>query len=551
MFALCALMSFSQSAESNIIDIIVKSNKPVSSTIVAPPLLSLVPNSLSFIEENDNHRIDSKERCQIRFKIKNSGKGIAKNCEARVTLTGTTSGLSTRTIQLPSIAAGETYEVSIPITADMNTRDGKVTVSMEIYEPNGWGVSPFDLTVDTKAFDEPLLRVVDYSIASASGKITKMEQFTLTFNLQNIKYGNAEQAKVRIILPNDIYVMDGSAEIYFPLIKSGEAKSINITLVANNKYNLSNIPITIDVKEKYGKYAENKQLDIALNATTMGSMHIAAKDEPKKEHEQIQLAMITSDVDRDIPQTNAQNQNTFVIIIANETYQQVASVPFALNDGAVFRKYCEQTLGIPAKNIREQSNATGNQIKAQVNWLRQVVQAFSSPKIIFYYAGHGIPDENSKTAYLLPVDGITSDLSTCYKLDDLYSTLGSMPASRIMVFMDACFSGSKREEGMLASARGVALKTKSGVPQGNMVVFSAAQGDETAYPYAGKQHGMFTYYLLKKLQESKGDISLQDLGKYVIEHVRQQSVLENNKTQTPCVTPSSAVTSEWSQWKLK
>jgi hypothetical protein len=38
------------------------------------------------------------------------------------------------------------------------------------------------------------------------------------------------------------------------------------------------------------------------------------------------------------------------------------------------------------------------------------------------------------------------------------------------------------------------------MPQGNMVVFSAAQGDETAYPNNDEKHGMFTYFLLKKLQ---------------------------------------------------
>ena len=142
-------------------------------------------------------------------------------------------------------------------------------------------------------------------------------------------------------------------------------------------------------------------------------------------------------------------------------------------------------------------------------------------------------------------------MTTCYKLDDLYTTLGNMPASQITVFMDACFSGSKREDGMLASARGVALKAKSGVPQGNMVVFSAAQGDETAYPNREQQHGLFTYYLLKKLQATEGNVALKDLGDYVIKQVSQQSLLINNKKQTPCVTPSASLGNNWQSWTLK
>lgn len=520
-------------------------------TSAQPPFLALVDGSLTFMDGNSNNRLDTDEKCQIKFQIKNNGKGLATNCEARVKMSGTTDGITVVSYTLPTIAVGQTYDVAIPISTNVNTKDGKVTFAIEVYEPQGWGVAPFDLTVATKAYEAPFLQVVDYNIASNSGKIQKMVPFTLQFNLQNTKYGDAEDVKVKVNLPNDVYVMDGKAEHTFPLIKSGEVKPIQLQLAANNNYTAVNIPVTIDIKEKHGKFAENKQLDIALNQTTSSSINIAAKNEPQQERKEIQLAMIKSEVDRNIPVTSAKNPNTFVLIVANEHYQQVAAVPFALNDGNIFREYCIKTLGISEKHIHYVPDATGNQIKAQVNWLANITEAFDHSQIIVYYAGHGIPDESSKTAYLLPVDGNGSDVTTGYKLDDLYKTLGNMPASQITVFMDACFSGSKREEGMLASARGVALKAKSGVPQGNMVVFSAAQGDETAYPNREQQHGLFTYYLLKKLQESAGDIALKDLGDYITKQVSQQSLLLNDKKQTPCVTPSASVASEWQSWKLK
>jgi len=97
----------------------------------------------------------------------------------------------------------------------------------------------------------------------------------------------------------------------------------------------------------------------------------------------------------------------------------------------------------------------------------------------------------------------------------------------------------------------VALKAKSGVPQGNMVVFSAAQGDETAYPYCAQQHGMFTYHLLKKLQSTKGDVTLQELGNYITAEVKKRSLEENEKKQTPCVIPSASLGSSWQNWTLK
>ena len=257
-------------------------------------------------------------------------------------------------------------------------------------------------------------------------------------------------------------------------------------------------------------------------------------------------------VDTDIPETKASNPNTFVIIFANEDYKNVSSVPYAKNDGTIFQKYCQKTLGIPVSNIHYVENASFNDMRIQLAWLSDVCNAFDgNASIIVYYAGHGIPDESSKSAYLLPVDGDGRYVQSAYKLDDMYQKLGAMNAKSVTVFMDACFSGSKREEGMLASARGVALKVKSGVPQGNMVVFSAATGDETAYPNNEEQHGMFTYYLLKKLQETKGEVTLKALGEYITTNVRQQSIVKNGKSQTPCVTPSATLDASWQNWKLK
>ena len=520
-------------------------------SINQPPLLAVVDGSLTFSDSSSDDCIDANEDCFIKFAVINKGKGVAYDCVTRIHMNGMTTGISIEDIQLPPIGIGETYDIRIPIFSDINTQNGQITFTIEISEPNGWGVAPFDLTVATKAYDPPYLQVVDYTVFSSVGKIRKMEPFTLTFNLQNTKYGDAEDVKVKVNLPNNVFVMDGNAEMTYTQIKSGEVKPIQLTLAANNNYPTTNIPITIDIKEKYGKFAENKQLDIALNQATHSTINIAAKDEPQTERKEIKLAMIKSEVDRNIPTTNTKNPNTFVLIIANEHYSQVASVPFALNDGNIFREYCIKTLGIGEKHIKYLSDATGNQIKSGVNWLANLTEAFDEPQIIVYYAGHGIPDEANKSAYLLPVDGSGTDVTTGYKLDNLYTTLGKMPASQITVFMDACFSGSKREQGMLASARGVALKAKSGVPQGNMVVFSAAQGDETAYPNREQQHGLFTYYLLKKLQETQGDIALKDLGDYITKQVSQQSLLINDKKQTPCVIPSASLGTEWQSWKLK
>lgn len=261
---------------------------------------------------------------------------------------------------------------------------------------------------------------------------------------------------------------------------------------------------------------------------------------------------IDGSVDVDIASSNTVNSNTFVVIVANENYKRVEAVPYAHNDGRVFKEYCFKTLGIPESNIQFMQDATYNDIKYSVNWLSNVINAYNGDaKIIFYYAGHGIPDDKQSTAYLLPIDGYSNDVTTGYKMDDLYATLGKMPSKGVMVFLDACFSGSKREGDMMASSRGVSIKVKNHTAAGNMVILSAAQGDETAYPYKEQNHGMFTYYLLRKLQLSRGDISLGELSDYVISEVKKNSIVKNGKLQTPTVVASGQIGESWKNWTLK
>ena len=257
------------------------------------------------------------------------------------------------------------------------------------------------------------------------------------------------------------------------------------------------------------------------------------------------------DVDDDIPIVVKKNEKVFAVVIANEKYQMEKAVQYAKNDGRVFAEYCRKTLGLPEKNIHYVTDATLNNLKYELKWLQNVMKVYrGEAKVIFYYAGHGIPDEQNKNGYLLPIDGYGSDVTTGYALDDLFKTLGNMPSKSVTIFLDACFSGAKRDGDMLASTRGVAIKVKQNAPQGNMVVFSAAQGDETAYPYNEFEHGLFTYYLLKKLQETKGDVTLGELGDYIKTKVEQQSIVVNGKLQSPSIMSAPLIGNDWKTWKL-
>lgn len=256
-----------------------------------------------------------------------------------------------------------------------------------------------------------------------------------------------------------------------------------------------------------------------------------------------------SDVDLDIPVAEVVNTKTFAVIIANEDYQQEQNVPFAIHDGEVFKDYCTQLLGIPETNIHLVTNATLNNMRYAVDWLKANLKAYQGEaRGIFYYSGHGMPDEMSRNAYLLPVDGYGSNMDSGYGLDALYAQLGSTGDSRVLYFVDACFSGATRQGEMLAESRGVAVNSKAGELQGNAIAFSAAQGNETAYAYSEKSHGLFTYFLLKKLKETRGDITAGELADYLHAQVTRISAEECSKNQHPT---AAGTIEEWRTLKLR
>lgn len=520
---------------------------------VLPPILSVESGSVKFIDADNNNVIDANEACKIQFTVVNSGRGDGYGCVAHVSAAGTTQGIQINDVTLPVLPMGQKYTVEIPIKANQYTVTGDIALDIYVDEPNGFGTEHITSTIGTHKLKTPYVNVVSYKVhGAASGTLERRKQFILQVIVQNTDQGTAENVRVGMNLPANVMRTGGDMEnISIASLHAGESRTLEYELIANQEA-AEKMDIQIALSEKQGKYAEDANIPLEFGQHIGSS--IAINVQRHDQEVEIKRASLVSVVDENIPVTNQKNSNTFAVIIANEDYRNVADVPFALNDGNIFREYCIKTLGVPEMHISYKPNATVNDIYSEVKWLESICNnpKYKDARIIFYYSGHGIPDMQNSTSYLLPVDGIGTDVTTGYKLDELYASLGALPAKSVTVFLDACFSGTTRKDGkeMLVAAKGVAIKAKRGVPQGNMVVFSAAQGNETAYPDYEEKHGRFTYFLLKKLQDTSGNVTLQELGDYIALEVRAKGDLVR-LPQTPCVTPSASLDASWREWKLK
>jgi len=264
-----------------------------------------------------------------------------------------------------------------------------------------------------------------------------------------------------------------------------------------------------------------------------------------------------SDVDINIPVVKQNRENTYVLVIGNEDYSSFqtgleteVNVDYAANDAKVFKDYMVKTFGVPEKNVILKINATLGQMKQAISKLSSIIEVSNgAAEVIVYYSGHGLPDEKTKDPYIMPVDISGSDVQSAIKVDDMYNQLTQFPHKRVTVFLDACFSGGARGQALVAM-KGVKIKPKSSYLTGSLVVFASSSGEESSNVYRDKQHGLYTYFLLKKLQETKGMLSYQEMADYLTKKVALESVVSLNKKQTPQTSSSPVIQDQWGAWKF-
>ena len=82
-------------------------------------------------------------------------------------------------------------------------------------------------------------------------------------------------------------------------------------------------------------------------------------------------------------------------------------------------------------------------------------------------------------------------------------------------------------------ARPLVTKVDEGAESmGGLVVLSASEGDEISLSDERQGHGLFTYHLLKALNEKNGRSTVKGLYDYLVPRV-QDGARQQNRDQTP------------------
>jgi len=229
-----------------------------------------------------------------------------------------------------------------------------------------------------------------------------------------------------------------------------------------------------------------------------------------------------------------ENHDNYAVVIGVEKYQSLPAAPFARRDAETMRAHLG-ALGYPAQNIAllTDAQATGNKMKSYLeSWLPKNVKPNS--KVLFYFSGHGAPDPDTKQGYLVPWDGDPQFISdTGYPLKRLYKQLNDLKVRQVVVAMDSCFSGAGGRSVLAKGARPLVARLEDNPADlGKVVVLEAAGGEEVTGEEESQGHGLFTYYLLKGLNEKAGQGSVGQLYGYLKPKV-EAAARQGNRSQSP------------------
>lgn len=253
-------------------------------------------------------------------------------------------------------------------------------------------------------------------------------------------------------------------------------------------------------------------------------------------------AVVKSDVD-ELPAMKAKlNNNAYAIVIGIEQYRQnLPKADFAVHDARTVTEYLTKSLGFPKGNVITLLNDRALKSdfeKYFERWLSNNVDRDST--LFIYYSGHGAPNPKTGDAFLVPYDGDPSFIDeTGYSLKKMYEALGGLPAKKIFVALDSCFSGAGGRSVLAKGARPLVMNLKNEISVSmNMVVMSASSGDQISSTYDEKGHGLFTYFMLKGIKNEgvvrqDGSISIGELFRYVKPQVELIARKQYNNEQSP------------------
>lgn len=509
------------------------------------------------------------ETGKITMTIKNTGKGRGENLSVSVKKIKGTTGISYDIPNNFSIDPNESKSIVLKIKAGELLETGHAIFEVLIKEPFYQRHSnPLEIKVQTLELLKPDLVLNDWGVdddkkGDSRGNNNKIveegEDIEFEVIIANQGAGMAYNVSImpKIVNNTGINYIGEKSTINVGDIPSGDWRKVKIPVVIGRNLKNKNGNITIEIYEDRG-YGENVQ---AISFKVGAYKEIPRKIVVEKGKLNIIKNGGVSDIDKDIPEGKSPYKSAIAVVIGNKDYKNgIAAVDYALNDARAMKNYFITRFAVDKKNIIYYENAGlstfialfGTKDVYKKSKLYRFVQRVKPEVVYVYYSGHGIPGLSDKKGYLAPVDVARDNTEmTAFSIDLFYKNLAylknELGVKRVVIMLEACFSGDSPKGMIIENISPITAKVKNPLLVGELgIIFSATSGDNYATWYKEKQHGTFSYYLMKGLRgaadkDKNKKITLGELREYLLSKVPEQANIQSAIEQTPEVKGKSEV----------
>jgi len=216
-----------------------------------------------------------------------------------------------------------------------------------------------------------------------------------------------------------------------------------------------------------------------------------------------------------------EDKHKWLFAVGIEKYDYTDNISYAKRSAEMFVKIAYKNLGVPKQNSFVMIDSQASQAKIKTSMKKLLRRVKDGDTIYFYYNGHGVPVPSLKnTPFMLASDTEPDFVADekFFALDNIYTSLSNSKASKVIAFVDSCFSGVTDGKAVLKGVAATKMVAKSvKFNKEKMVVISAGKGNQYSNGYDKKAYRLFSFYIMKNI--IKGDDSIKALYK-------------NTKTQT-------------------
>jgi len=344
-------------------------------------------------------------------------------------------------------------------------------------------------------------------LGNANSRIEVGETVEIAVMVTNSGVGQISDVYAHVVLQtknkNAFYP---DAKKYYKLgdFKKGDSKLFTFYFVTTSKFAERELNFKVEFLNSDETYYISENIIVPLHIKLPTAQYIENQILEINKHTVVE----EKNIDNYIPTTFNNGSDIIMVIMGVENYLNCPVAQYAVNDITMVYKYAVKMLNVKPENILVLKNEQVtkkrlSEIFGQNGWLSSKAIANRS-KIIIYYAGHGASDIEANMAHIIPYDAIPNNSNTWYSLQLLFAGLQRINAASVSLLFDANFAGVNRNKQPFISNGGTlwAIPTFPVIVSNNFTALYASIGEQANLVAKVPGHGMFTYYLLKTLQES-------------------------------------------------